>query len=105
MPSSCKDPGPGLHSMTPYSLYLPFAGFLWSDHLVCEPQTGAFETEERFRAIQDLQDGEIPRRVIMKDPIGRFTPWIFQKDLSHSSNDDLEQGLLMNREPGVLRSV
>lgn len=41
----------------------------------------------------------------MKDPIRRFTPWIFQKDLSHSSNASLEQESLMNREPVVLRNV
>lgn len=41
----------------------------------------------------------------MKDPTGRFTPWISQKVLSHRSNDGLEQELLMNREPVVLRSV
>lgn len=112
MPTSFNDPGPGLHSMTPYSLYIPSAGFLWSDHLVWEPETGSFMTENTFLAHHrngTQEDEEVSsspyHRIIMKDPFGRFTPWILQKDLSHSLHNGLEQELLLNKEPVVLRSV
>lgn len=95
MPRGFKDPGPGLHSMTPYSLYVPSAGFLWSDYLAWNPDTGSF----------DNHDSNASRRVVMKDPVGRFSPWMLQKDLGHSFNDGLEQDLLLNREPVVIRSV
>ncbi|KAK4965684.1 hypothetical protein LTR42_011697 [Elasticomyces elasticus] len=97
MPRGFSDPGPGLHSMTPYSLYIPTAGFLWSDDMTWDADSGAFEPVE--------QDSNAGRRAVMKDPVGRFAPWILQKDLGHSLNNGLEQEVLLEREPVVLRSV
>ncbi|KAK4891849.1 hypothetical protein LTR27_009548 [Elasticomyces elasticus] len=97
MPRGFSDPGPGLHSMTPYSLYIPTAGFLWSDDMTWDADSGAFEPVER--------DSNTGRRAVMKDPVGRFAPWILQKDLGHSLNNGLEQEVLLEREPVVLRSV
>lgn len=81
--------------MTPYSLYVPSAGFLWSDHLTWSQESSSFENE----------GSAAPCRIVMKDPVGKFTPWILQMHLGHSLNNGLEQDLLMNREPVVLRSV
>ncbi|KAK5675699.1 hypothetical protein LTS10_011799 [Elasticomyces elasticus] len=97
MPRGFSDPGPGLHSMTPYSLYIPTAGFLWSDDMTWAADSGAFESVE--------QDSNAGRRAVMKDPVGRFSPWMLQKDLGHSLNDGLEQEILLEREPVVLRNV
>lgn len=114
MPSPLSDPGPGLHSMAPYSLYVPSAGFLWSDDLFWDSQSGSFQSEETFwsQSNEDLplerSDTNITtpdRRAVMRDPVGKVSPWILQKDLGHSLNDGLEQDLLMSHEPVVLRSA
>lgn len=80
-----------MNILSPYSLYIPEAGFIWSDDYVWSHQAGVFELDSAIEpslpgtfpaskqaaAIQHLREEpawtSLHRRVIFKDSIGRYS--------------------------------
>ncbi|KAF2138203.1 uncharacterized protein K452DRAFT_311572 [Aplosporella prunicola CBS 121167] len=69
-----------LHTLIPYtplSLYMPRAGFLWTDNLIWREEFGVFGSTPGLDLLQSSLENE-PHRAFFADPIGRRHPWVLQ---------------------------
>jgi len=96
----------GILAGTPLSIYLPRAGFLWSDELVWLDEDGFFDqvhtsSSEVFsaRRLNEQHSANISgHRVFLADKIARRYPWQIQPFDSHSNH-------LYDGEPIFLKSL
>lgn len=105
----------GLLPSAPYSVYLLKAGFLWTDHLVWDETSGAFEQdyvlakmieeEARFHEKEDADESarkrSIGHRAIFFDKINIVEPWVLER---YNRPTLLDSEYLWPGEPLYLRS-
>ncbi|KAL2822637.1 hypothetical protein BJX63DRAFT_427196 [Aspergillus granulosus] len=68
---------------TPVSIYLPHAGFLWSDLNAWDEELAVFETANEPGEEEGTAGAS--RRIVFKDPIGRMKPWVIQRPVTSYS--------------------
>lgn len=71
--------GSALHYDTPFTIYLPSAGFLRTDDLVWDPYYQAFDADSHIatraeESSMDISDEKF-HRVVFQDGIGRISKW------------------------------
>lgn len=109
---------------TPYSLFLPNAGFLWSDRLVWSQHSFTWvDADELLEEMMSYDAGQAGRsysqpgvdiasighRAIAYDPVGRYAPWALQvsgDEVSTGGSPSAgEQRAAVNMEHVLLRNL
>lgn len=82
-PTQLKLPPYTLVPYSPISLYIPRAGFLWTDNLVWQDEYGVFGPQSQTTDpvptdIEGVGGRVSSQRVFFADPLARRHPWVFE---------------------------